>query len=389
MKKRTIGVFTLLIIILGSCATITVATPITTLGNINYYNTQDNFCINEKIPGNANLTLIYSEIDENGLKIDKIWYDSFTDNTTYKFTTQKISVEWWFTPNTREFVYIDTNNNNLYRIEVNYTKIDIPENPYEQRHRQLTENYTSIWTNYNLTNETLANISFQFNELDELYNLTMQQFNITLGSYQNASENLTDLKKEFDKLDEKYNTTYTLWDSAVSNVTTLDTTNQRLTGDYEKLEKDHSNLSGAIPWYIILAILGTFLITYIYTRRKAIFDKQPETTNEIVTGYTKTHNAIDKHILSRLRPKPKTTEGKIEEIPSGQTLTPKEELNEPPKKLVQDDAIQMIHEKIDENTRAMTTRFDKSFKTVHGDMKKINERIDDIIQKENTPIPTG
>lgn len=369
------GVLTLLIIILSSCATLAVATPITTLGDIDYYNTQDNFCINEDIPGNANLTHIYSEMNESALKLDKIWYDSFTDKTTYKFTTQKIFVEWWFTPSVKEFVYIDGNNNSLYRINVNYSEITIPENPYEERHQQLVENYTLILNNYNLTNSTLANITLQFNKLDDLYNLTMQQLNITLTEKQNLSENLTELRTAFTKLEEEYNKTDALWDSAVDNVTSLQTKCNGLSEDYDQLEKDHNDLAGAMPWYIIVAIIGTFLFTYIYIRRKAIFEPQTGATDEITTDYGKMHLWLDDHVLSKLRKgemKEKgTDEGSIEELPEWK---PSESTETPPSQKEKDDILTIVHEKIDENTRMMTKQFTTMF-------TNLNEKIDKIISE--------
>jgi len=382
--KRSILIAVAIIGILGSFATLAVATPITDLGTIDYYNTQDNFCINEDIPGNANLTHIYSEMNESALKLDKIWYDSFTDKTTYKFTTQKIFVEWWFTPSIKEFVYIDGNNNSLYRINVNYSEITIPENPYEERHQQLIENYTLILNNYNLTNSTLANITLQFNKLDDLYNLTMQQLNITLTEKQNLSENLTELRTAFTKLEEEYNKTDALWDSAVDNVTSLQTKCDGLSGDYDQLEKDHNDLSGAMPWYIIVAIIGTFLFTYIYIRRKAIFEPQTEATDEITTGYGKLHSAIDRHILSRFRKEPKTSEGGIEEVTEWDEVSSKEEIpiqkerkKEPIKNPAQDDILTAMHEKIDGNIMAINTKIDANARETDTKIENLFKGIDE------------
>lgn len=362
------GVLTLLIIILGSCATLTVATQITNLGTIDYYNTQDNFILNGDIPGNANLTIVYSEVNESGLKLDKIWYDSFTNKTTYKFTTQKIFVQWWFTPGIKEFVYIDVNTNNLYQVNVNYSEITIPENPYIKQHRELRENYTLILNNYNLTNSTLANITLQFNELDEIYNLTIQQFNMTSAENQNLSENLTNMTTAFINLDDEYNKTYALWESAVDNVTTLQTAYEGKTDDYDDLEKDHNDLAGAVPWYIILSIFGTFLAACIYMYWKKRGEIRPEATDEISTGYGKIHSAIDKHVLSRFRGNKKTgDEGKIEE------LTEKKETKDESVKNDQDD-ITILHKKIDENTRTITKQFTSM-------ITDLNEKIDKAISE--------
>jgi len=380
MKKRTIGALTLLIILVGSCATLAVATPIANLGTIDYYNTQDNFCINEDIQGNANLTHIYSEMNGSTLKLDKIWYDSFTDKTTYKFTTQKIYVEWWFTPGIREFVYIDENTNSLYRINVNYSEITIPENPYEERHQHLVENYTLILNNYNLTNSTLANITLQFNELDNLYNLTMQQLNITLTEKQNLSENLTELRTAFTKLEEEYDNRTALWNSALNSSIYYETSYNDKVTDYNQLEKDHNDLAGAMPWYILTAIFGTFLFTYIYIRRKNIFEPQPETTDEITTGYGRLHSAIDRSILSHFRKEPKTDTGGIEEVtewkevPSDETPMQKETKKEPIKNPAQDDILTVVHEKIDANTRMMTKQFTTMF-------TNLDEKIDKVISE--------
>lgn len=386
----------LLMVLIGSCATLAVATPITTLGEIDYYNTQNNFIVNDTIPGNVNLTFVYSEMNESLLIHEKVWYN---DNmTTYKFTTSKTYVDWWFTPGIRYFVYQDIDTNELYSVGVNYTNIDILENPYEERHQQIVENYTLIMNNYNLTNELLTNISIQFNELNDTYNQKMQLFDIISTENQNLSENLTALEIDFKKLDEDYNRTETMWLSAVVNASGYKLDYDDLSEDYTLLKKDKDDLSGVIPWYIIIAIVGTFLFTYIYIKRKTIFEHpfKQETTDEITTGYGKLHSAIDKHILSKFKKEPETDKGGIEEVTNEEftgnekqkieksledaregRVTPLHMFEETPnmsaKKLTHDEILDIMHKKIDANNRVMNTKIDMS-------IKEVNEKIDSIIK---------
>jgi len=381
MKRNYVLIALAIVGILGSCAVTTTATSITNLGDIDYYNTQNNFIVNETIPGNVALIFVYSEMKESSLTDEKIWYN---DNvTTYRFTTNKTYVEWWFTPGIKYFVYQDIITNKLYSVGVNYTDIDIPENPYTERQRQLVENYTLIMNNYNLTNATLTNITTQFNELNDTYGVIMQQLNITLTEKQNLSENLTDVRTAFTKLDNDYNDTYALWESAVDNVTHFQTEYEGKAFDYKELKKDHDDLSGAAPWYVIIAIIGTFLATWIYIRRKNIFETTQESTDEITTGYGKVHSAIDKHILSRLKGDAKTgNEGGIEEITDlkdgpAKGIPQNETKNEPIEKTAQDDILEIVHKKIDENTRALTKQFTDG-------LKDINEKIDKIISEKAT-----
>jgi len=387
MKKRTIGVFTLLMILVSSYATIAVATPITNLGTIDYYNTQDNFILNGDIQGNANLTLIYSEVNGSALKLNKIWYDSFTNKTTYKFTTQKIYVEWWFTPDIKEFVYIDENSNNLYRVNVNYSQIDIPENPYEERHRQLVENYTMILNSYNLTNTTLANITLQFNELNDTYNLIMQQFNITQKNYLNVSGNLTNLTIDFNTLEDEYDNMTILWNGAVNSSAHYETSLNDKVTEYNQLEKDHNNLAGSMPWYIIITFIGTALAMFFWLRRKTMFDVPPGATDEITTGYGKLHATIDRHILSHFRKEPDTGEGKIEELPTfkeapSDNISMQNETKEDPiKKQPQDDFLTAIHEKIDANARTTNIRIDAKAKDTDTKITTLFEKFDERLKQ--------
>lgn len=393
--KKSILMAIAIIGFLGSFATLAVASPITDLGDVDYYNTQNNFMVNDTILGNVNLTFAYSEMAECSLIPEKIWYNN--NVTTYRFTTNKTYVEWWFTPGIKYFVYQDMDTNKLYSVGVNYTDIDIPENPYQERHQQLIENYTMLLTNYNLTNTTLANITLHFNELNDTYGLIMQQFNITQKAYLNASEDLTNLTMEFNYLGDEYDNRSALWRSALNSSIKYETSYNDKVTEYNQLEKNHNDLSGALPWYVIISIFGTFLATYIYIRRKNIFDVPTETTDEITTGYGKIHSAIDKYILSSFRKEPKTDEGKIEELTEWKEV-PKEEFTPDEKRKIQksiddakegritplniekpeekkptpdDDVLTTMHEKIDENTRMMTKQFTDMFTNLDKKIDKV------------------
>ncbi|HUT63334.1 MAG TPA: hypothetical protein VMZ04_05190, partial [Anaerolineae bacterium] len=354
-------------------------------------------------PGNVNLTFVYSEMDESSLIYEKIWY--YDNCTTYKFTTFKTYVEWWFTPGVRYFIFQNIDTGKLYSVCVNYTDIDIPENPYEERHHQLIENYTLILNNYNLTNSTLANITLHFNELNNTYILIMHQLNMTKRDYLNASKDLTNMTIEFNDLEDEYDNRTALWHSALNSSISYETSYDDEVFDYNQLEKDHNNLSGAMPWYIIIAVIGTFLFTYIYIRRKTIFEESSETTDEITTSYGKIHSAIDKHILSRFKKEPKKDEGGIEEVTEWKEA-PKEEFTPDEKQKIQksindakegkitplkvekpekittpDDILTIMHEKIDANTRATNIKIDTNAKEFNTKIENLFEGIDEKIKQ--------
>ena len=400
MKKRTMGVFTLLIIILGSCATLAVATPITDLGTMNYADGYE-FVSYSNINGSEEVDLIFlaSELNESALDVYNNGFYPSESKTLYKFTAKRIYPEFWFVPEIKSFLYMDNNTGNIYRLNVNYSKADIPENPYEKRHRQLVENYTIMMNNYNLTNETLANITLQFNGLNDTYNQKMQQFNTTMAENHNLSENMTNLTAAFNNLDDEYNTTYAMWESAVNSSVYYETGYNDKVKDYNQLEKDHNSLAGAVPWYIIIGILGTFLFTYIYVRRKNIFDAPSDTTDEITTGYGKIHSSIDRHILSRFRKEPKTDEGKIEEINKWKEA-PKEDFTPDEKEKIQrsiddakegritplniekqDDVLATIHGKIDANNRATNIKIDANAREISTKIDRLFEGIDERINR--------
>lgn len=375
--KRSIGVITLLIIILGWCASAN-ATNIVDLGTVQYSNTQEKVLdIEINSTQLVDLNYISSDVNKSALYVDNRWFSPLDNKTTYIFATKQIKVEWWFINDTKSFIYQDNSTMQLYRVNINYSKITIPENPYTKQHRELKENYTLILNNYNLTNETLANITLQFNELDELYNLTIRQFNMTLTENQNLSGNLTNMTIAFNELDIKYNQTDALWKSAIDNVTYYQTKYDGKVTDYNQLEKDHNNLAGAVPWYIILSIMGTLLVIYIYTYWKKGGEMQPEATDEITTSYGKLHSAIDKHILSRFRGEQKTgNEGGIEEIEEWKEVNPGKNPQKDAKKQTaqDDDILTIVHKKIDENTRMMTKQFTDG-------LANLDKKIDKIISE--------
>ena len=373
MKIRAIGVIMLLMVLIGSCAAIVSATP-PVLDELKYYNDQDNFCVKD-LEGNINLELVYTEMNTSAIKIERIWYDSGTNKTTYRFTTQKTYVEWWFTPDVKKFVFLD-NTSNLYQINIDYSNITIPENPYEERHQQITENYTMLLNDYNLTNETLFNITIQYNTLNDLYNWTSNQLSEKGFSLTAIELSLANVTKELNDKKEEYNTTHIAWIHAIENATIWQLNYEGLSDDFNQLEDDHNNLSGAMPWYIIITVIGTFLFTYIYIRRKNIFEVQPEQTDEITTGYGKIHARIDNFILGLFRKnKTEDTNEKIEEIKdydAPEEKTPSE--NKP-----QEDILTMVHEKIDANNRDINTKIDNLSETID---KMIKDRVDEKYKKE-------
>lgn len=292
----------LLMVLIGSCATLAVATPITNLGIIEYDDNQDVILRREiNSSQSINLTYVFSDIDKSALTIDDWWFKSTDNKTTYIFESEHIIVEWWFIPGIKYFIYQDENTNKLYSVGINYTNIDVPENPYEQEYQQLVENYNLSVNSYNMTNATLTNVTAQFNELKTNHSQKMQLLNITLKKQQQLYENLTDLGIAFTQLDDNYNQTYTLWESAVDNVTTYQTNYEGLFEEHKQLKKNHDDLAGAMPWYIIISIIGTALTVWILLRRKNIFGTPPPATDEITTGYGRIHAAIDKYILSQFR----------------------------------------------------------------------------------------
>jgi len=376
MKKICIWI-AIAIIGIGSCCSVVNANEdIVDLGTIQYSNTSEKILIVE-IESNISIDLNYitSDLDNKSLYIDSTWFSPLENKTTYVFATVQVDADWWFTNDTKMFLYQDNTTKQLYKININYSDIEIPSNPVielQNRYDLLNISYCVIYDIYNNTIIIYNTTRDELQELELLYNYSKQDFD-------NNSALVKALKDELITKGIEFNETEVLWIDATTNVSTLELHIEQQKNDYDELKKKHDNLGGALPWYIIITIIGSYLVTYTYIKRKTVFNPQQDPTDEITTGYGKIHSAIDKHVLSRLRRKPITTDkGGIEEITEQKEELPVEKEKIAPVETDDKEKIlAVVHEKIDANNRAINTKIDTSF-------KDMNEKIDNLIEKTKT-----
>lgn len=354
MKRKYMLVALAVIGILSWCSTVNADTI--DLGTIQYSNINEKILIVE-IESNISIDLIYvtSDIDNASLYIDSTWFSPLENTTTYVFATKQIEVEWWFKNDTKCFIYQDNTTKELYCVNIDYSVIEIPSNPVIE------------WMNKH--NESVV----LYNELNDLFEVTLNELNVTRKNLEIRWEIYNQSKEEFDNnsllvialqedledLEIKYNTTKELWIDASANVSTLELHIGNLEGDYNFLQKEHNDLSGSYPVYIFFAILGTALILIFWFNRKKMFSHKEISDIEIErdTGYSPESSKIDRF-----------TAGLVNKIkPNQKQVSPPNPLESKPKPDIDD-----IHKKIDE----YKLNHDVFKESTVEDIQKIRSRVD-------------
>ena len=316
--------------ILGSCAIVNAAENIIDLGDIEYSNTHE-----EQKPMYINSTvyvdLRYISSDTNNeslLYIQDNWFSIIDNETTYIFVARHVSdVNWWFINDTKKVIYQDNTTGQLYSVNINYTAIQVPPDPFiewMEKYDNLTQ------SSYNLTmllNATLDELNASKNELKDKWNI----FNQSQEIFDNNTIAMETMGIELHDLNIEYNKTKALWISATTNASTFETNWHTLGATHNKLQEDYDNLNGIYPIYIIFAIMGTAIIVTLFLKRKKIFGHEEPSArkNEIETGYGHDAENIDKFsavelvkkIGEKLTPKQRRKENII---PEDKTTEPKD-----------------------------------------------------------------
>ena len=232
MKTKII--IAIFMLFLGSCSIVgAVSDPIDHI-TINYRDFEYTM-----FDSNQSVDLVYinSEMPQNALNVQYIEFYPSTNETKYKLTSNDITANPWFTPGVSSFYYQDLNSGQVYKLNVDYSGIEIPLSDTQINLMNLQENYT--------------NLLFEYNNLTSIYeNLTndFEVINTTLSNYTNmTNQSMTDVTKQ---LVHDYNNVTIELNKAFEEINTIagqlnETTNMfdELTLNYEDLQSNYNNLN--------------------------------------------------------------------------------------------------------------------------------------------------
>jgi len=373
MKKIYILIAIAIIGIGSWCTTVNATENIIDLGTIQYSNTSEKVLVVE-IDSNISINLIYitSDLDSESLYIDNTWFSPLENKTTYVFATIQLEVDWWFTNDTKMFLYQDNNTNQLYKINIDYSDIEIPPDPVteiQNKYNLLNIDYYIIYDLYNATLAIYNTTREELQMVELIYNQSKQDFD-------NNSALVKTLKEELTAKGIEFNETSVLWIDAVTNVSILETYFRNLNNEYNILGKKHDDLAGIYPVYVFFAMLITSMILIVYFKRKKLFGTEEKTDIEIErdTGYSSKASKIDRFTagITNLI-KPKNKEQKTEKTITEPNPNPDSQIEQKQKI----DDILLIHKKVD-GLKALSMLFQE---TTVGDIQNIRGRVDVIETK--------
>jgi len=332
MKKKKIFVITILwlSLFLGSCTNTyaDVNNPI----NLDTLDYRDFEYIMIPSPTEVNLSFVSSTgFTNSALSIEKIQYYPASNETKYKFTSNIVVPDPWYTPGVEDYVFQDMNTGQLYMVSVDYTGLEIPlsetykeliklQNRFENlstNYSNLQNMYTTLLNTSNNINKTLSqyinmsNISLDtgvknlydtfidvnfsldilrtdFNNLKKQYVFLSEKFNDTKSNLGNLTSVYGQLLSDYEKLNSTYNETYHLLLSKGANLSRYETFEQQINGygdgfyfngqyyrtlySYNNQIKQLNDELGWRPIYIILTIILTVTILvgiyFFYYRNK-------------------------------------------------------------------------------------------------------------------------
>jgi len=162
MRKKTKLALVALIIFGSSCIPTVTANNITDLGTVKYMNS-----LQVDIPSSqeVNLSFISSLLDENDVTITSYGFDPVLNKTRFLFTSELIIPDWWMNATHVVYIYQDTATKQLYSIEINYTSLIIPDNPWKVKYLNKSELY---YLTVQELNETCDNLTLTIQHLNDL-----------------------------------------------------------------------------------------------------------------------------------------------------------------------------------------------------------------------------
>jgi len=168
MKKTILFLMLLMIPLVISSAEATI--PIN-LGTVPY---KGNSLIMINQSHDVTLNLLYESVP-NGLRLNKLGFNSLMNQTAYSFYSNTLVFDWRFIPNTKAFYYQDATTDQVYYFTIDYSNATIPVSPWEQNYTQLLLKFNNSQIMLSRANNSLTNLSV-------LVNTTIATLNTSLTS---------------------------------------------------------------------------------------------------------------------------------------------------------------------------------------------------------------
>jgi len=284
-------------------------------------------------PQQVNLSYISSNIQPEALTITKQNYYPSSNETKYLFTSNQITIESDFIPEIKTFIYQDINTGQLYNIKIDMTTVTVPSSNLAEQYQNLTQNYTLLENEYHNLTDEINDLEEQYTSLNNTLHETEEELQTTAAlleekqiTLQNTTENYSTLKQNYTTLLTTYNETQKELNNTLATLMNksrnlsilerfkndIDSTSTRsfmYNGEsykskyaYEKEILQKNDELGMIPSYLIMAIILTFLITYMIV--KNIYEKNNPTPAELAEqGYSPKAQKYNNFIIGKLSEK--------------------------------------------------------------------------------------
>jgi hypothetical protein len=213
------------------------------------------------------------------------------------------------------------------------TIVDVPSSNLAEQYQNLTQNYTLLENEYNNLTDEINDLEEQYASLNNSLHETEEELQTTASlleekkiSLQNTSENYSVLQKNYTALLTTYNETQKELNNTLNTLMNksrnlsilerfkndIDSTSTRsfmYDGEsykskyaYEQQIQQKNDELGMIPSYIIMAIILTFLVTYMIV--KNIYEKNNPTPAELAEqGYSPKAQKYNNFIIEKLSEK--------------------------------------------------------------------------------------
>lgn len=281
-----------------------VSATIENLGTIQYRD----FKTIEK-SGEYNLTLVYGEVNSSAIKVDLI-YDNVFDSTYLRFVSNEITPDYWFDNNRpQQYIFQDENTLELFSVYINYSSLDMPENPvimldeitkqlenktieYNNTLNQLdamTNNFTGLDLDYDNLTQNYTALIVKLNNTEHDIKTLNHNLNQSLDNSKNLSVNLTKYRNYYTGIN-SYNNDFWYENSKYPTLAKLNNDYNELAGQY-----------GTTTLVLVILIIFAVLITWFFSRREKGFMKMNDTELDTELGYSKDSKKIDKTIIGFLK----------------------------------------------------------------------------------------
>lgn len=298
--KRKYMLVALAIIGIVSCCISVGASNIEDLGTMNYDDGYEfTLYVNINSSQEVDLQFITSEMNESSIEVINNGFYPTENKTLYRFVAKKITPDFWFTPEVKDFFFIDDTTKQVYKLSVNYSGTDVPENPYKLLYEDMEEDY-------NWTSQELTNISIHLTNITERYNQTKTELDAKIAELTDLQDNfdtnevewnkregeVENLTNELANLQNEYNKTYALFISVSTNASTYKMNWDNAIYENEQLK----NENGMFPIYLFFAFGSAIIIVGLYDRRKKLFKHQQPNSIEAErdSGYKPQASIIDR-----------------------------------------------------------------------------------------------